>query len=315
MDVRRPVLQLVMETSIGPCMGISFTPDSQSFLIGCYDGEDPSAHFYDVYRLNGQLIASFEDDPDSSEPCWAIMADGRVAIAHTACFKIYSLSSGQVLAIAGPDTTKGEMSDTGGGQIAVSPSGNKLAFIPALEVEPMLTVHIYDAGTLQQIACLQPGPADAGKLDAMACWSLSSALFWGVHGYMLAYVPSSGNESACGHLQILVPQAGSDKYQQAVLHGCEPRQPLALSPCASFVLLYDQHSVALQVRDVRNGKLVISQAVGLPRNACAKYDLKYDLKLLWSKCGSRLVARVRAKEAGSLPRRWASERLVVVQIM
>ena len=312
-DVPHPKLQLIKESMSGCCIATSFTPDSQSYLLGWSDAEDMGDYTYDFYHRSGQLISSFGDDPGCSEPCWALMANNKLALAHTARFKIYDLTSGQLVATVGPDTNAREMYGHGGGQIAMSPSNDKLAFIPAVNNGSLLAVHVYDAGTLQQIACLHAEPG-AALMDPEAYSSLSSELFWGAHSWLLACRPSPNHQPPRGHVQIIVPREASNTYQQAVLHGCEPQQALALSPCASFLLLFDQQSAALEVRDVRSGNLVLSQAVGLPRDACAKHNAKYDFVLLWSSCGSRLIARVRAEEIGFVPKLWASERIMVMQL-
>ena len=313
-DIGQQTLQLIKGSMTSTCMGIEFAPDSQAYVAGWRNNTDLSANTYDVYSHNGQLITSFIDAPACCDPSWVHVAGDRFAIAQAACFRVYDTSSGLLLTTAGPDPLRHVIPSSGSGQVAVSPSGSKLAFCPAVTLGTQLTVHIYDARTWQQVACLQAG-AGAASIEPRACNSLTSEMFWGTHGWMLSYFPGPDHE--LGRLQILAPRA--DKFQQAGLHsGCEACQSLALSPCGSFVLLCEPRDCAqgaiLEVRDVRTGELVLSHASGLSRDASTNPALQFEVILRWSSCGSRLTAMIRVEHKGDQPKIWV-ERILFVQLM
>ena len=311
-DLKDPALGIVTE-SMRFCTGVTFTPDGQSYLIGWCNTEDPSETAYEVYSLAGQLMTSFDDHADSYHPAWALLADNRVAIARTTSFRIWHLSSGQLMATAGPDTTAASLWQ-GGGQIASNPIGSRLAFSPVAAPGSPVKLYIYAGDTLQLLACLQ---ADVGSaaLDPGARSSLQSGLFWGLHGWMLAYKPSFLESVGYGHLQLMASEAASGTYQQVVMHGCEPQQSPALSPCSSFVVLFEQQSARLEIRNVRSGKLVLSRVVRLAKRMQTHCELEYAIALRWSSCGSRVVARVRAQATAYEPPHFAFERIVVMQLI
>ena len=309
-EIKRPALQLLKQSQSGPCTGIEFALDSQSFVVGWCREQDPCTNTFDVFNQCGQLTASLTCVTESSDPSWVVVG-GKLIVAHFACFMVWDISSGQQ-ATHGPDTASTSLSDEGGGQVASSPSGSKVAFSPAAGQHMVLPIHVYDAVSLQHLVTFHP-TKNAMAADPLCCSSLTSDLFWEVDRFMLAYSDDLFERSWNGCLQIMAPQAVSATYQQILLEGCEPRQPLALSPCASFVLLFQQYGANLEVRDVRTGTLVMALPTGLP-DAHSELDLKYSFALRWSSCGSRLTARVRAQErCDTCP--WAAERIVVAHLM
>ena len=312
-DMKDPELGIVTE-SIRSCTGVTFAPDGQSYLVGwCDDDDDPSDTSYNVFRADGQLMASFDDQADSWHPAWAFLADDRVAIAQKTSFRVWHLSSGLLLVTAGPDINPASFSWKGSGQIATNPIGSRLAFSPVAVQGAPVKLYIYAACTLQLLACLQ-ADGGAASQDPGAVGSHFSGLFWSLHGWMLTYKPSFLHSGGYGHLQMMASQAASGVYQHAVMHGCEPYRSPALSPCSSFVLLFEQQRARLEVRDVRNGKLVLSCVVRLAKRMQTHRELEYDIALRWSSCGNRVVARVRAQAKGYDPTRFAFERIVVMQL-
>ena len=315
MNIKCPSLYLVTERTC-TCTGVTFAPQGQSYLVGWSEIQDPSRSSYDVYSLNSQLMTSFEDSRDSCDPTWALLADNRVAIAQISSFRVWDLSSGQMLATVGPNTTPASYSWEGGGQVATSPSGSKAAFCPAVALMSSPKIYFYDAATLQLQACLK-AEEGAESLDSGTHSSRTSGLFWSLHGWMLAYKPPwlqpLGYGHGYGHLQLMASQA--DVHAHAVMQGCEPRCNPALSPCASFVVLFSQQRASLEIRDVHSGKLLLSHAVRLAKrhthtHTQRKIDLTYDFSLRWSSCGSRVIARVTAVVDQHL----ASERIVALQL-
>ena len=308
--IKRPSLQLLKQSQSGPCTGIEFALDSQSFVVGWCREQDPCTNTFDVFNQCGQLTASLTCVTESSDPSW-IVVGGKLIVAHFACFMVWDISSGQQ-ATHGPGTAAASVSDEGGGQVAASPSGSKVAFLPAAGPHRVLPIHVYDAVSLQHLVTFHPMET-AMPIDLMGCSSLTSELFWGMDRFMLAYSDDLHERSWNGCLQILAPQVGSNTYRQIRLDGCEPRQPLGLSPCASFVLLFQQYSADLEVRNVRTGTLVMALPTGLP-DVRSELDLKYSFALRWSSCGSRLTARVRAQERCDIYP-WAAERIVVAHLI
>lgn len=291
----------------------AFAPDCQSFVVGWCSYEDFSESTCRVYSQSCQLTTSFDDRVDSWDPSWAMLEGNKMAIAQKSYFKIWDLASGHLHAAAGPDPTPSNPCyQDPGGLLAVNTGQHKLAFCPVVGNGSPIQIHVYDSHSLQPLACLK-GEWGIAPMDYCAGASSSSSLFWGLHGWMLAYAPSCN--SFCGRLQIMAPLEGSCRYQHASMQGCEPQQPPALSPCSSFVVLFEEQRARLEIRDLRSGDLVVSQAVRLARDAQTKPNMHYDLALRWSSCGTRVVARVRAVEVNSSSDCWAAERIVVMQIL
>ena len=323
-NVNRASLHLIADSEIS-CTGITFAPDSQSFMVGWSDDEVPSETSYDVYSKDGQLRASLNDsldfDPNCCELSWVFLANNRVAIAQTASFKVWDLSSEQLEATAGPGDTSNLISYIfawdSAGQIAANPSGTLLAFCPAVApgCSSLLRVYVYDAGSLQVLACLEPGGEAVACLAPGAHGSQSYGMSWTLHGWILAYKPPSSQFLGSSHLQMMPSQAGTAVSQHVMQTGCNPSHPPVLSPCQSFVLLFEQQSANLEIRDVRSGQLMLSRTVWLAKGARAQHDLQYDVDLRWSSCGSRVVARLRAEERAYKPNRFACERIMVMQLI
>ena len=323
-DVSRASLHLIADSEIS-CTGITFAPDSQSFMVGWSDDEVPSETSYDVYSKDGQLRASLNDSLDCDPTCcdlsWVFLANNRVAIAQTASFKVWDLSSEQLEATVGHGDTSDLISYIfywdSAGQIAANPSGTLLAFCPVVApgCSSLLRVYVYDAGSLQVLACLEPG-GEAACLAPGAHGSQSYGMSWSLHGWILAYKPSSSQFLGGSHLQMMPSQAGTAVSQHAVMQtGCNPSHPPVLSPCSSFVLVFEHKGANVEIRDVRTGKLLLSRTVWLSKGARASHDLQYDVALRWSSCGSRVTAKVRAEEKGYKSDRFACERIMVMQLV
>ena len=325
LNVECPALHLITTARDNDCYctRLQFAADSQSYLVAWVDDdEEPGETSVEVYRSqDGGLLSSFDDSACCLDPTYLLLPDSRVVIAETASFKVLDLSSGQLLATARPESDSTYPEPDYAGQLATSRSGTQLAFCPVPGMERSLKIYVYDASTLQPLACLDIGAKGAVSMDLGTRDSHGSGLFWSLHGWMLAYTPSSCQSQEYqyghpyGHLQVMASQAGSSVCQHAAMQGCEPRQPPALSPCSSFVLLFERQSATLEIRDVRSGKLMVSRTVWPGRDARAEHDLLYGIALRWSSCGSRVVAVVRAMEKELAPNCVISERIVVMHLI
>ena len=127
---------------------------------------------------------------------------------------------------------------------------------------------------------------------------------------MLAYRPIEMQPRVMGHLQAMVPQAGCDTYRQVIKRGCQP-SPAALSPDGAFVALFAAEGAKLEIRAVCSGQLMLTQAVGVPRNVQAHAECWYDTSIQWTSSG-RAVARV---SANGWMYRCLCERILVVKLV
>ena len=310
-DVKHPSVQLLKHRTMH-CTDVIFAPVSQAFLVAWRT--DPTQHCsisVDVINRDGDLIASFHDMLDCWSLSWVPLPVSKVAIAQVACFKVWDQSSGRLLATAGPDTTANGPMRHGGGQIAVSPSGSRLAFIP-VPMAGEMAAYVYSVETLQPVSryCIE----DASAIHRQACNSLTSKLVWGVHGCLLTYSPS-GAQPDFGHLQRLAFQADDEIFVDRVLQTCKAREPPALSPCGAFVLLFQPKGARLNVCETCSGRTMMSLPVGLP-DLRGKKRVSYYLALHWSTSGCQLLARVRAVSAAAdLDKQWTDDRLVMVQLL
>ena len=231
--------------------------------VVCCELDSPGNTSYLLYNCSSQVIRTISDEHDCSDPSWTLIAGNKLASAQFASFKIWDLSSGQAVATAGPDlaAVQDHHYHAGGGQVAADFAGSKLAFCPAVVPRSVLTVHVYDAETLQLLACLRP---EAGLLSAEphSRNSAYSALFWGVRGWMLAYRPPNLQSRVMGHLQMIAPQAGCDTYRHVILQGCQPRRAPAVSLDAAFVALFAHEGAKLEIKAVSSGQLMLTRAVG-----------------------------------------------------
>lgn len=165
-----------------------------------YSYDDLGQTLYNVYSHTGQLIISFDDKVDCQSPFWEFLPGNRVAIARIACFKVRDLSSAQELATGGPGDEAPVFTFAPGGMLATNSPGSLLAFCPDAFRGASLALHVYDTDSWQPVACLLAGGM-AGVMDPG-----TSGLFWGVHGWMLAYRPYRSHLPH-GRLQILVRHA------------------------------------------------------------------------------------------------------------
>ena len=319
MEVSRPVLQLVKHGAVLHCLRISFVPDSQCFLVAWCSGASaflmpPTTISYEIYSRTGKLMASFCDTLPYWRVAMALVPVNKVAIADVACFKVWDLTSGLLLAVAGPETSASSQVETAG-QIAVNPYGNMLALIPAAADGNQVAMYIYAVTNLELLVCYPP----KHTMYEQTCSSLGSALVWGLQGCMLAfgqahYLDPSPRHPAWGLLQRIAIQADGMLTGEPALPYCEPCSTPALNPCGSFVLLFQPQGPRLHIREVVSGRIVLSQAVRLP-DAPPRADVRYDFALHWSSCGRILLARVRVMATGHMIDPWASERLLVVQLL
>ena len=309
MEAKSPALQQISD-SLPWVSGVSFSQDSQFFIVAGQDEECPSETYYLLYSRSGQIIRTICDERNCSYPSWALVAGNQLASAQIACFKIWDPSLGQAVATAGPDLAAvQDRYNDGDGQLAAKRAGSKLAFCPALLSEGGHMVHVYDVATLQLLARLRP---EVGALPAepQSRNSEHSQLFWGVHGWVLAYRPIEMQPRVMGHLQVMVPQAGCDTYRQVIMRGCQP-SPAALSPDGAFVALFAAEGAKLEIRAVCSGQLMLTRAVGVPRNVQAHAECWYDTSIQWTSSG-RMVARV---SANGWMYRCLCERILVVKFV
>ena len=136
MEAKSPALQQISD-SLPWVSGVSFSQDSQFFIVAGQDEECPSETYYLLYSRSGQIIRTICDESNCSYSSWALVAGKQLASAQFACFKIWDLSSGQAVATAGPDLAAvQDRCNDGGGQLTANRAGSKLAFCPAFRGWP-----------------------------------------------------------------------------------------------------------------------------------------------------------------------------------
>lgn len=242
---------------------------------------------YEVYDHSCELVASFWDSRKSCDPSWALLPDNQVAIGDHASFRVWDTE--QWWEIDEPFQSLGiEEYTESSGQIAVSASGSRLAYCPAVQRGQRLTLFLFDADSLELLGCFRP-EAGADALCDSARTSASCGFSWGLHGWMLAY-PISGQ----GELQVMAPQLGGSTYLQTRLQGCRPYWAPALSPDGAYVAIFHPEGARLEVWDIQRRKCMLKQSFCLPQADLTGHSLQQNFDILWTTCGCQLLTRVTA---------------------
>ena len=262
---------------------------------------------FTTYDRSGRILSQFQDG--SWDPSTAFARGHRLAIAQPDQVRVWDLQSGQLLGstealwdeypranaaaamaalaafAAAPAAADEDDSNSVEHQgpppvaqralVAANRSGCKLAFLGASSH----ALHLYDAVTLEALACLQP----AGDIECLAVAARSGYLAWAGSGSWLLLRCPEGNsyapfqEMGLLKLQDLVvfgAGAGGRSFKQLLHCDSMDEQLQATSPDGRFLCTYQtlRFEAHIKVYDLRSGSLMLaheSELPGLP-SSCSK---------------------------------------------
>ena len=291
---------------------VGWTPDSKLIVAGwqTYD----SLHYEVFDKHTGKQVAQFVDEEGelvgNQQPSLAFGKGDRVAVARPADFAVFSLTSGELLGVRplpGDEhafasqaraAQNNDKHNPRHGMVSTSLNGARLAFCAA---QP-LAVQLWDVLTLDLLACvpLPGGPGALSRLNELHHISLGSYRM-----FLLSRVHRSGSfdlhvaklqtgRSGCRQIgSTCRQQIGSTARLQTGGTGCQqvllvPHQAAhapAISPDGAFVCAFATSDAAIEVYDVRSGRLVCTLATGFKDLADQAIDEVPQSVAIWW-CGT-----------------------------
>ena len=243
-----------------------------------------------IYDCAGQAISHFQDT--ISTPSFDFVQGSRLAIALPLGVRVWDMLTGQLLgSTAALATSSGPTSSGKRAFVAANKTGCKLAFLNAHS--PAL--HLYNALTLEALACLQP----AGSMEYQAIEGATGGLVWGSSGrsWLLLQRPAADPWSA--QSLVIFKVAPGSTWLTLVLQRDATFQcnPACLSPDLSCVCthetIFKAAQLTINVHNLHSGALVLAHKVKLPGVPTSKCSVVW-----WASCGSRLVVTTSVQGLG-----------------
>ena len=274
----------------------TFSPDNTSIAVSWHPCFDERDQHFEVYNRQGQQLCELQTGGGRLKygPDLAFTSIQTVAAAHQTGWKVWELSSGQLLEskeLLSPPVYKPSYPEgLAPAAIAASRCGSKLAVF-ALTTSAL---ELFDAVTLQPLTCVLPSGG-----QALGCSCRHMTMTWANSStWLLLGTDGEIGSALSWHLRVLTLQPGGKEYKQVFSDTCQRLQTPAISPDGLFVCTIGAETnkkVKVMVHSTQLGELILGQSISHAEQKQYKGRWGHkDTGVFWSHGGKHLIMRASA---------------------